>query len=222
MAAQESTTRLRASIRGSSGPVGRAALAAAYRPWWSLTNVRIACAPRARASVPDRPWMASRMASAHWFMARMAIRWARSVWPVTCLYSEGVLIPSRSATRPMPSWSNPTSSTRAAAASVTAAAVSPALGTAGRLGQERQGQCEDLVGGLGVRVVAGAVDHGQLTEAGGQVGDDLRPFGAGVGPVGVQAAFDDQDRAGDVGELGSGVGGLGLAHGLQGLHPAGL
>ena len=52
--------------------------------------------------------------------------------------------------------SSPVSSARAAAASVTAAAVSPALGTGEGGGEEGQGQPEDLVGGLGVRVVPGA------------------------------------------------------------------
>ena len=85
MAAQEAITRRSAGMSGSSGPVGRAALPAAYRPGCSLTYIRIACAPATRASLPARPWVASRMASATSVMARMAMRWASWAWPVTWL-----------------------------------------------------------------------------------------------------------------------------------------
>jgi len=80
------------------------------------------------------------------------------------------------------------SSTRAEPASVTDAGVSPHLGIGQRCGEERQSEREDLVGGLGVRVVTGTVDDHQLTETGGQIGDDLLALGARVGPVGVEVA----------------------------------
>ena len=70
----------------------------------------------------------------------------------------------------------PTSSARAAPAAMTAARSSPALGIGQRPGEEGQRQRDDLARDLlardllardlGVRVVAGALDHRQLTEPG--------------------------------------------------------
>ena len=98
---------------------------------------------------------------------------------------------------PMLSRSKPISSASAAPASVTVAGSRPALGTAVpvRSGRGTAGEGEERVGGLGVRVVPGAVDDGELAEAGGQVGEDAFALGAGVGPVGVEAALDDEDGA---------------------------
>jgi hypothetical protein len=79
----------------------------------------------------------------------------------------------------MLSGANPISSASAAPASVTAAAVSPALGTGRRLGEEGQGQREDLAGSLGLQVVVGTVDDGQFTEAGEQA-EMIVPAEAGV------------------------------------------
>src|SRR4051794_36064321 len=112
----------------------------------------------------------------------------------------------------MLSFSKPISSIRAAPASVTDSGVSRALGIRQRLVEERLGQREDSIRCLGVRVVTGTLDDGELTEAPGQISDDLLALGAGVGPVGVETALDDQDRAGDVGQLRAGVGRAGLAH----------
>src|SRR3954454_23423262 len=97
-------------------------------------------------------------------------------------------------------FSKPISSIRAAPASVTDSGVSRALGIRERLVEERPGECEDLIRCLRVRVVAGALDDDELTEAPGQISDDLLALGAGIGPVGVGAALDDQDRAGDIGQ----------------------
>src|SRR5690606_10760757 len=101
--------------------------------------------------------------------------------------------------------STPTSSASAAPAAVTAAGVSPALGTGERSGEEGQGEGEDLLEGLGVGVVARALDDGEPSEALGQVGEDALALGARVDPVGVGAALDDEDGAGDVRQLRAGV-----------------
>jgi len=61
---------------------------------------------------------------------------------------------------PMLSWAKPISSASAG----------------GRLGQEGQGQRDDLIGGLGVQVVAGALDDRRATEVtheGDQVAGDV-------------------------------------------------
>src|SRR3954465_4324667 len=100
----------------------------------------------------------------------------------------------------MLSWWSPISSARAAPSAVTAAALSPALGTCGDSGDEGQHEGEDLLRGLGVRIVAGALDEGEFAESVRQVGEDAFALGAGIGPVGVGAALDDQDRAADVGK----------------------
>src|SRR4051794_5042729 len=113
---------------------------------------------------------------------------------------------------------NPTSSAKTAPASTTDAGCSRVLATGQRSGEEGEDQGENLVRSLHVRVVTGAVDHDELADTGGQVGDDLLALRAGVGPVGVEAAFDDEHRGGDVGELLAGVGGLRLAHVLEDLH----
>jgi hypothetical protein len=68
--------------------------------------------------------------------------------------------------------------------------VSRALGIGQRLVEEGPGQREDLIRCLGVRVVTGTLDDGELTETNGQVGDDLLALGAGIGPVGGEAALD--------------------------------
>ena len=68
----------------------------------------------------------------------------------------------------MLSDAKPISSASAAPAAVTAAGVSPALGTGQRPGEEGQGQREDLAGSLGLQVVAGAVDDGQFTRPAGR------------------------------------------------------
>src|ERR1019366_3644148 len=78
---------------------------------------------------------------------------------------------------------------------VTDAGDSPALGTDQRLGDEGQSQRDDLVRRLGVQVVTGTLDDHQLAEALGQVGDDALALGARVGPIGVGAALNYQDRA---------------------------
>ena len=84
----------------------------------------------------------------------------------------------------MLSDAKPISSASAAPAAVTAAGVSPALGTGQRPGEEGQGQREDLAGSLGLQVVAGAVDDGQFTAAGGQAGDDVLALGARIAQSG--------------------------------------
>ena len=65
--------------------------------------------------------------------------------------------------------------------------------------QEGQDHGEQRIGCLGVRVVTDTVQDDELAAARRQVGDDLLALGSRVGPVGVEAALDDQDRAGDVG-----------------------
>src|SRR4051812_7653716 len=101
----------------------------------------------------------------------------------------------------MLSWSKPTSSASRAAASVTDAGASPALGTRQDLREEGQRDRQHLVRGLGVGVVAGAVEDGQLAEVARELGDDLLSLRPGVDPVGVQAAHDDEDGTADVPQL---------------------
>lgn len=71
-----------------------------------------------------------------------------------------------------------------------------------------------------MRVVPGALDHLKAAEAGGQGIDDGRTLGVRVGPVGVERAHDDEDRAADVAELRADVGRGAAAHALHDLHPA--
>src|SRR4051794_32408611 len=101
----------------------------------------------------------------------------------------------------MLSWSKPTSSASRAPASVTDAGASPALGTGQDPRQEGQRDDQHLVRGLGMGVVAGAVEDSQLAEAGRELGDDLLPLSPGVDPVGVEAAHDDEDGAADLAQL---------------------
>src|ERR1700760_2156699 len=133
----------------------------------------------ASASVPDRPWTASRISSLSSAMARLATRCWTSARLSTCLYSEGGLTPSRSASRPMVTPPIPISSASPAAAAVTSWLFSPALGTRVLL-QEGQDQRGRLVRALRVHVVPAAVDHGR----GGPPGRHGRHYRLGLGPRG--------------------------------------
>src|ERR1700754_1510974 len=157
-------TRAPALSRGSLASPPGTPTVAAYRPGCLITKSRIARAIAPSASEPARPWIASRTASPSSFNASTAIRWLRSARLSTCLYSDGVRTPSRSATRPMLSAPKPTSSATAAAHATTLAVSRPALGTLGLrdAAQERQDQRAGLVRVLRVRVVAGALDDLQL------------------------------------------------------------
>jgi len=82
---------------------------------------------------------------------------------VDVVVKRGCLDPRRSASSPMLSCANPISSASMAPASVTEAGASPALGMRQHLGQEWQGQREQLIGRLGVRVVTDTLQDNQLT-----------------------------------------------------------
>jgi len=82
---------------GSSGPVGSTPRVAAYRPGWVSTKSRNARAAAASASRPAQPCTAAPTASEASVRASAAIRRFRSSCLATCLYSDVVRTPTRSA-----------------------------------------------------------------------------------------------------------------------------
>src|SRR5450631_4638671 len=144
---------------------------------------------------------ARRSTSANSALARLAMSCRRESRLATCLYSDGWRTPRRAARAARVSWSGPTSSASSAAAATTRSVVRPALGTSGVRLEEGEHERSHLVGELVVRVVPSTLDHLKATEAGRQGSNDRRALGVRVGPVGVERAHHDQDRAADVAEL---------------------